>query len=64
MTNYELIKSMNVESMAKFINMPINCGDICEDVCNGCSYSCKHRNGEGMIYRWLNSEVGGIDYVK
>ena len=64
MTNFELIKSMNVESMAKFINMPISCGDICEDACSGCAYSCKHRNGEGMIYRWLNSEVGGIDYVK
>ena len=64
MTNYELIKNMNVESMAKFINMPINCGDICEDVCNGCSYFCKHRNGEGMIYRWLNMEVGGVGYVK
>ena len=64
MTNYELIKSMNVESLAKFINMPINCGDICEDAYSECSYSCKHRNGEGMIYRWLNSEVEGIDYVK
>ena len=58
---FELIKSMNVDSMAKFINMPISCNDICDDVCIGCSYSCKHRNGEGMIFRWLNSEAGGID---
>ena len=61
MTNFELIKSMNVELLAKFINMPISCNDICDDFGASCLYSCKHRNGEGMIFRWLNSEVGGID---
>ena len=36
---------MNVETLSKFINMPISCNDICDDFCSGCSYSCKHRNG-------------------
>ena len=61
MTNFELIKSMNIESLAKFINVPISCNDICDDFCGGCLYSCKHRNGEGIIYRWLNSEIIGGD---
>ena len=61
MTNFELIKSMTVESLAKFINIPTSCTDICDDFCTGCLYSCKHRKGEGIIYRWLNSEIGGID---
>ena len=61
MTNFELIKSMNIESLAKFINIPISCNDICDDSCVGCAHSCKHRNGEGIIYRWLNSDIIGGD---
>ena len=57
MTNLECIQKMNVEEMAKFINMPISCNDICDDECAGCGYSCKHRNGIDVIKKWLQSEV-------
>lgn len=58
MTNLELIKSMNDDTLANFINITRpNCNDLCKDAKSGCAFSCKHNCGKNIIKKWLNEEA-------
>lgn len=56
MNRYEYIKTLNLEQMAKFISLPINCYEIYEDYGQGCSFKCKHNQGEDKIRQWLQED--------
>lgn len=60
MTNYEKIKAMSVEEMAKAIDMGIS-DDPC-DYCPGNRFECMHlkcyeKENYEIIAEWLESEV-------
>lgn len=58
MTNYEKIKNMSVEEMAKMLLFKkFSCVPFCEE-CNNCNqYNFKLPHCEEGIKQWLNSEV-------
>ena len=57
MTNGDFIRNMTDEELAKFINIDRpNCSDVCKDSKAGCSWKCKHHNGEDVIFEWLKRE--------
>lgn len=54
--NADRIRSMSDEELAEFINIPIDCFDLCDDMHNGCALNCKKHNGLDVILEWLQSE--------
>ena len=61
MTNYERIKNMSVEEMAKWILGGISCDpcDYClhNDYACEMEYGCDNVNDEDTLKEWLESEV-------
>lgn len=58
MTNFDLIKTMNRNQLANFVNISRpNCNDICKDAKSGCAFGCQYRCGEDVIRGWLDLDV-------
>lgn len=57
MTNYEKIKTLNIDEMADFFDYSENICDYCElhNHKNGCAYI--HLNCKNAIKKWLESEA-------
>ena len=57
-TNFDRIKAMSVEELAKYINPNcFDCADVCGEFKGGCAYTCTHNQGKDFILKWLKSEV-------
>lgn len=57
MTNEEYIKQMDTDQLARFINMPVACNEVCPDSSMGCAWHCEHNQGVDIIKEWLKEEV-------
>lgn len=59
MTNYEKIKAMSIEEMAKDIEKTISYNLCCYCVQSGslCNSECSKRTDYEVIMEWLESEV-------
>jgi len=58
MNNFELVKSLNEDQMAAFINnYRPSCNEWCKDAKEGCAWECKHHSGADIIRIWLDKDV-------
>lgn len=58
MTNADMMRQMTDEQLAYFINIGVpNCNSICKDEKSGCAWSCKHKQGEDVLLKWLKDDI-------
>ena len=56
-TNYEKIKSMNIDEIANYIDHSDLICEICEVHCNSAYCGCRYYDTPKFIKQWLESEA-------
>lgn len=57
MTNYEKIKSMNIDEIANYIDHSDLACEICEVPCHSAYCGCRYYDIPKFIKQWLESEA-------